>query len=688
MYINTWSSIANYYLMRDNTKSLRMKKLLILFWIICFSNHYLTAQEYSKEFRVIGQDEINMSRYSNDSAAEAVILFDIGESKFIDTRDGYDILFTRTKRIKILSPYGIKYAEVSIPFYADGSGKTESVESIEAYSYSNDNGKLTKTVLDQNSIHIEKINNRWSIKKFVFPDVRTGTIIEFRYVLETPFIFNLRSWEFQSRIPTILSQYTVRLIPFYEYAIIVQGISKFDYQNSTKDDLKRTFGPVGSLHGQNFGTGVEFQDLINTYVMKNVPAFKDESYITSASDFIMKMDFQLAKFNSAQGNVTDVMTTWPKMVKDLLRNEDFGTYLKNSEKLAKKIIETEISLNNKSKIEKCQMIINYVKSGFRWNGASSVIASMSAKDFLNQKKGNSADINLFLVALLKSAGIDANPVILSTRDHGKIKLDYPFIQFFNYVVALVNIDNHAFLTDGTELFISYNRIPPKCINERGLIVSDDKEGWVNLNLGYNSIDDKTVTMIIDPETLKAKTNLTIQALDFDSFSYKKSYLNDTVDIKYHFNEMGISMVTGIKTMNYENAERPYIIMCDGETNVEKSGNKIIVSPFLNFFPKTNKFTQTTRTYPLDFTYSNTEKYKCTIKIPEGFKVSTIPETYKLDDELVQINLEFKEMEGNVNINASYSFKKAVYQPEDYPKIKSYMDTIVNKFNDLVIFEKN
>ena len=148
MYINTWSSIANYYLMRDNTKSLRMKKLLILFWIICFSNHYLTAQEYSKEFRVIGQDEINMSRYSNDSAAEAVILFDIGESKFIDTRDGYDILFTRTKRIKVLSPYGIKYAEVSIPFYADGSGKTESVESIEAYSYSNDNGKLTKTVLD------------------------------------------------------------------------------------------------------------------------------------------------------------------------------------------------------------------------------------------------------------------------------------------------------------------------------------------------------------------------------------------------------------------------------------------------------------------------------------------------------------------------------------------------------------
>ena len=69
-------------------------------------------------------------------------------------------------------------------------------------------------------------------------------------------------------------------------------------------------------------------------------------------------------------------------------------------------------------------------------------------------------------------------------------------------------------------------------------------------------------------------------------------------------------------------------------------------------------------------------------------VSSFPETYKLDDELVQINLEFKEMEGNVNINASYSFKKAVYQPEDYPKIKSYMDTIVNKFNDQVIFEKN
>ena len=54
----------------------------------------------------------------------------------------------------------------------------------------------------------------------------------------------------------------------------------------------------------------------------------------------------------------------------------------------------------------------------------------SVKDLLSSKTGNSAEINLFLAGMLNAAGIEAYPVITSTRSNGKIQSDYPFLQPF------------------------------------------------------------------------------------------------------------------------------------------------------------------------------------------------------------------------------------------------------------------
>jgi len=38
----------------------------------------------------------------------------------------------------------------------------------------------------------------------------------------------------------------------------------------------------------------------------------------------------------------------------------------------------------------------------------------------------------------------------------------------------------------------------------------------------------------------------------------------------------------------------------------------------------------------------------------------------------------------VSLNATYQFKKAIYQPEDYLKIKSYFDLIIKYFNQNIV----
>ena len=448
----------------------------------------LYSQEFASEFGKISQSEIDMKFYEKDPDAGAVVLFDVGESKFVYIDQvGYNIEFVRHKRIKIFNESEFHKAEISIDYYVDVNRKKENVKSIEAISYNYINGEVSKQVLDMSNVYDEKINKNWRRKKFVFPNVQKGSVLELRYVLETPFHFNLPDWTFQSDIPVAYSQYTANMIPFYEYSFIAQGISKFDYQKSSISKVDRRWGNISESFGENICYGVKFNDYIHTYGMKDIPALNDESYISSINDYIMKIDFQLHKFNSPSGVTTNIMSTWPELNKSLLKSKKFGKYIKNSSKISKKILENDISIGGLTDKEKSKKILKYVKDNFTWNGYNSKYSSKTAKEFFKTKIGNSADINLFLIAMLNRAEINAKPVILSTRNHGKIKSSYPFDHFTNYVVAKIYIES-PFMADATSSVLAYNRLPIRCINGIGLVVDEiDNTKWINLKREILSI---------------------------------------------------------------------------------------------------------------------------------------------------------------------------------------------------------
>ncbi|MEQ8238539.1 MAG: DUF3857 domain-containing protein, partial [Cyclobacteriaceae bacterium] len=530
-----------------------MKKLLILILLLSQSAY---SQTLEIEFGQITIDEIKMKSYEADKETKAVILYDKGKSIFFDSENGYDIRFTRHKRIKIFDKSESEYTEISIPYYVDGYGKTENVKSIEAITYNMIDGSLSQRRLDPFTIYDEKINERWHNKKFVFPDVQDGAILEYRYVLETPFHFNLPDWTFQDKIPTVYSEYQVSMIPFYEYVFLVQGISKFDYQNSTVANENRSWGNVSKSYGQNVGRGVEFQDYVYTYVLKDVPAFKDESYISSINDYIIKMDFQLAKFHSPTGTTSEIISTWSDLNESLLKHEKFGKYLKSSSKFAKKVLSEDLKMNTESDRAKAKRIIEYVKSSFVWNGSYGKYATQSAKDFFSKKSGSDADINLFMIALLNEAGIKAEPLILSTRNHGKIPSDYPFDHFTNYVIALVNTDT-PFLADGTEELLPYNKLPIRCNNEKGLIVEKaDTPRWISLDNPVFSIEKNIIRMNLDTVRMDIVAEVSIQNTEYQSYSARNRFRNDSLRIKEYYSDR-IGDISLSKTVSYDRVESPY-----------------------------------------------------------------------------------------------------------------------------------
>jgi hypothetical protein len=653
--------------------TIKINLAIIASLLIQFS---VQGQNFLKEFGKITNDEIELKEYALDKDAEAVVLFDIAKSYFIDSDNSFDVVFERITRIKILSEAGIKWAEVEIPFYQEG-GIYEKVYDIEAYAYNyeNGNGNINKTPFNLSNAFDEKINNYWNVKKFAIPNVKEGTIIEYKYKISSQYKFNLRDWEFQWRIPVVYSEYEVKMIPFYEYSYLLQGASKFDSQTSYVDKgLSRQFASIS------------YKDMVHKYIMKELPAFDNEEFITSINDYIIKIDFQLSKINYLNGASINVMTTWEEMNKELLKHKDFGKYIQKSEKFGLKLLDIEaIVLKNEK--ERFNYIINYVKGNYNWNNNNGKYASKTPGKFVDEKYGNAADINLFTIGLLNASGIEAKPVLISTRSNGKIKYDMPFTHFFNYVIILANVNGDYILSDATEIMGLNNRIPSRCINDKGLIIQNDKIEWIGLECIFPSTITTDLTIeICDKENICS--SISKSATEYDASYYRNNYTDKIETIKKKLETTDFSIIdTSIMVKNQLDKENPYILTYKQTSKPEIVNEKFYLSPFLNETISDNPLKQKERTYPIDMTYPKQRIFKSTISIPEGYKVDYMPSAQKINNHLFELNYSTMSIDNQIIISFDYYFKKSVYSADDYSKIKFYFNEIVKRENEKIVLSK-
>ena len=521
------------------------KKLVFILLLTCLFNGHVISQESLAVFGKVTEEELNMKVYEKDQTAEAVILSDLGKAYFNQNTSGsFDLVFERTVKIKILSKAGIKWAEVEIPFYQDKNQK-EIIEYINAYTASFEDNRIRKSNVYPENIYEEKATEHWYVKKFAFPNVQVGSVIEYNFKIISPFKFNMRDWEFQNRIPVVYSEYEVRMNPFYEYTFLLQGRDSFDENTSHRDQNSRQYGTI------------EYYDMISKFIMRDLPAFNDETYITSINDHIIKLDFQLSKITRTDGVSIDVFTSWPTVCNELLKYNDFGKYMSSIKGTAKKIVE-ELTLDDLSPEGKIKVIVDYVKSNFTWNGYKSKYASKKAKEFISEKTGNCAEINLYVVTLLNEAGIEAYPVLISTRDHGKIIVDYPFVQFFNYTIAMARLDFDKILIDGSEAMSTYNEIPPRCFNNKGLVVYKKSEEWVDLVPSKPSLRKYDFDIDLTSNHESVISTGTIKYDGIDAISFRRKYSNNEKLEKY-ITDMGFAHVEAVSSPNLTDRNLPLVL---------------------------------------------------------------------------------------------------------------------------------
>lgn len=653
-----------------------MKLLFTLCLILGIASLCSAQENYSEQYGKITQYEMSMTEYENDPEAEALVIYSLGNNYFRgDDGVGFFLHMEVSKKIKILKQAGVSYANIEIPYYTGDRG-AEEIQDIEAIVYNMEGGKLVKSYLDKKKIFEEKVNSDYFLKKLALPDVREGSIIEYKYKIKTPYFFNMRRWYFQEKIPVIHSRLNYKAIPYYEYTYIVRGTTEFDEFETKTPNRDVSFA------------GLTYKEKEYTFGMKNLQAFRDEDFISSEKDYIISIIFQISRtYSFYNGAKRDYMSTWPDMCDEFLKSSNFGKYIKDSEKEAKKILPS-LNLTGASTLEQAKLITQYVRNMYSWDGFNDKFSTNKLSDFLKLKKGNVADINLHLIGLLKAANISTNPVVLSTRANGAISKSHPFQQYLNYVIARVSIDGYTYFIDASEPLRYFDELPTRCINVEGLVVKPKSEEWTVTSQKEIASTCKKFKINIKPEKSLLYVDISYTLKGEDAYQYRDIYGGKDENLKEYFRKKNnILDIDSLNIQNYDKADQPFEFTFKTQTSFENVSGKLFIHPFCNLSVSQNIFKHEKRSLPVDLVYLQEEAFVSTITIPEGYKIEHLPDSVDHNGRIMAILYKTKVTDNTIQIEASYKFQANIYDAKDYIRLKNSFAVLTKHLSDMIVLSR-
>ena len=127
------------------------------------------------------QQEMEMTSYTPDPSADAVVLCKTTDAHYVITKDVLQVLYEVKGRIKILKPEGIKHGAIDIYYTVnDGvEGNREDVTSVKGATYNLVNGNVERSELTSEMINTHNAKDRKQrVMTLLLPDVRVGSVIE------------------------------------------------------------------------------------------------------------------------------------------------------------------------------------------------------------------------------------------------------------------------------------------------------------------------------------------------------------------------------------------------------------------------------------------------------------------------------------------------------------------------------
>ena len=663
-------------------------KVSILFATIFISTSILSQEKTSVKFGKVSPEDFATRVYSIDSNANAVVIADVGSSEIVGNSKGwFSLEFKRYRRVHILNKNGYDEGNVEIYLYSDGS-REEEITNVKAVTYNLENGKVITSKLEKNGIFKDQIDKRRVIKKFTFPNIKEGSIIEYEYTLHSDFLFNLQPWEFQGESPVLWTEYNLRLPEFLGYVFLTQGYRTYDI-NQRKDT--RSNFRVSDARSTGATEYLNFEANVTDYrwVMKQVPALKQENFTSTIKNHIAKIEFQLSDYRYPL-TPQNVMGSWTQLADDLLRAEYFGSSLDKNNGWLGEVINPLVA-NTKNDVEKAKKIYSYVRDNLTCTSYSAADLNQSLKNILRTRNGTVAEINLLLVAMLKYVNIQADPVLLSTRSHGYTYSMYPILHKFNYVVCDAIINGQSYYLDASRPRLGFGKLAPACYNGHARVINNVA---TPLEFSPDSLVERKLTyVLISPNEKGEMIGSLRQVLGYyESYSLREKIKEQGRE--EFFKDIKKSYSQNIELKNpridsLDNLEESITIAYEFQLDNDNQ-DILYINPMLTEGHKENLFKSAERYYPVEMPYTFDETYTFSLVIPQGYTLDELPKSVlvKLNDAGDgQFEYRLSESGGMISMRSRIQLRRANFQPDEYELLREFFNFIVKKHSEQIVLKK-
>ena len=646
-----------------------MKKQAVLLSLL-FISISLMAQKNKKgddipAFGKVEKADLEMKECDFDPKAEAVVLLDDGQLDYL-VQSGLEL--KRRVRIKILSDKGLEWANIHLSYKSERNA--QDITNIEAQTYNLDpGGNIVVTKIEKKLIYEKKINKKYTEKVFTFPEVKIGSIIEYKFKHNG---IGLIDWYFQRSIPVKFSRFSLDFPN--EIEVLTTPYCAGKYEQKSEERYGRT---------------------TQSYTMTNEPGFRDEPFIINEDYYRDRLETKLVAY-PIYGRRESRIVDWPKVIKYLMEDDDFGVQIKKN---IPRTAELDAMLKNMTDpYQKMKTIYKYVQDNMTWNEYTGIWASDGVKSAWKDKKGTVGEINLILVNLLKDADLNAHPVLVTTHDYGVVNTgdagtyEYPGFHQFNKVMAYVKVNDKVYVLDGSQKGTPVHLVPPDVLMTEGMVIEKLETfewGWQTLwnkeTLSKNIIQ---LIGVIDEEG-KMKGDITISSFDYARLprlsTAKKG--KDKFTEKY-LSEPGIT-IDDVSFDNLESDSLPLVQKVKFSQTLNATGDYRHFSANLLSGLSKNPFVTDSRYSDVFFGSNQSYLLLGNFTVPDGYELETLPKNIKMimPDTSITISRASQFANGTLLTKIQLEFKKPVFGAEEYPELQEFYKQLYALLNEQFVIRK-
>ncbi|GAA4315150.1 hypothetical protein GCM10023115_27290 [Pontixanthobacter gangjinensis] len=670
-----------------------MRQIGLIFSLLILFNFQLSAQNY--KFGKVSEEEVLQKEHPLDKEANAAILYRSQKVYYdVSKHTGIELVKEIHERIKIYNKEGFDWATKEIRKYIGGSDEEE-VAYLKGYTYNIVDGKLEDEKLRNNEVFEEDKSKLWKITKFTMPAVTEGSVIEYTYKIKSPYLGSIGKTPMQTTIPIDRLELDVKIPEFLIFSKyqnlksplnfkLEEGRKNFTYNFTTTHRSTRS-------HVTQSNTRVnKIEYMMNIYSVEkdNIPALKLEPHVDHLQNYAAFLDWELQYTKFPNSPIENFSQTWEGVAKSIytdvgLKDEidRHGFYDDEVDMLISGLSDPMM---------KAAKIYQFVKQKVKWNQFTGFNTDEGTKNAYKNGVGNIGDINLLLISMLRYANLKAHPILLSTPSNG-IPI-FPTRDGFNYLIAGLEVGEQLVMLDASDPTAGIGELPKRARNWQGRLIKENGSStWVSLIPTYLSEHSVGMNMQLTESKLIGNNTSTYKGLYAKKFREDHSGTEVNNDIDNRVKTVDDIAVKDYKIENKTTTGADIQESFDFEIidAAEVIGDKIFLQPLLFEALVENPFKSDERNYPIFFDFPETKSYTINIMIPEGYKITSLPESIMV--KLGNGDGEFKFIiNGNnriIRLISHISFNKIAYQPTEYETLKKFYANIIKKHGEAIVLEK-